>query len=397
MEHQRLAVITTHPIQYNAPLYKRLSQSKDLTLKVFYTLGEQKLHGQYEHEFSRHIEWDIPLLEGYEYVMLKNIAARPRSHAFWGVCNPDITTRIEQWNPTAILLFGWKLSGHLKVLRHFSKRIPILFRGDSTMLDDICGFKSIVRRLILTWVYTHVDIALYVGTQNKRYYMRHGMKNNQLIFAPHAVDNDRFHQSVGIDYTKEANDWRNELGISRDTIVFLFAGKFSPRKDPLTLIKAVKQFNHSCKSSVPVKLILVGDGILSEQIRSMIKGEEHILLLPFQNQSRMPLIYRLCDVFCMTSVMGETWGLAVNEAMACGKPVIASDKVGCAIDLIKENDNGWIYHAGNASELTSIINQIAVGYYNLIRMGRRSYEIIQSWHYDAFCDSVINAMKRVSC
>jgi hypothetical protein len=97
------------------------------------------------------------------------------------------------------LLYGWSFKSHLKCLQHFHKKIPVFFRGDSTLLDEPAGFslRKTMRRLFLKWVYRHVDTAFYTGTNNKKYFLAHGLKDDELIFAPHAVDITRFAQEQG--------------------------------------------------------------------------------------------------------------------------------------------------------------------------------------------------------
>src|ERR1700733_6900174 len=228
---KRLAIVTTHPIQYNAPLFALLTRRNNIDVKVFYTWGQSKDGEKFDPGFGKKTNWDIPLLEGYHYSFVENISGSPGSHHFYGIDNPSLIGDIETWKPDAILVFGWSFKSHLRCLRFFHKKIPVLFRGDSTLLDEKGDLKKIMRRLFLRWVYSHVDTALYVGRQNKLYYQKYGLKERQLIFAPHAVDNDRFLDKDGI-YEKKATVWRRQLGIQHDDIVFLFAGKLEAKKDP---------------------------------------------------------------------------------------------------------------------------------------------------------------------
>ncbi|RYZ24790.1 MAG: glycosyltransferase family 1 protein, partial [Chitinophagaceae bacterium] len=231
---KRLAVVTTHPIQYNAPLFKMLAQSEQLKLKVFYTSGESTLK-KFDHGFGKYIEWNIPVLEGYEYTFVKNVAKKPGSHHFSGIDNPGLIDEIESWRPSAILLYGWSFKSHLQVLRYFHKKTPILFRGDSTLLNRKGFVKKFVRKQFLKWVYQHVDYALYVGTNNKAYFLAHGLKPDQLVFVPHAVDNDRFLAASAL-IRKNTDAWKESNGISPEDTLFLFAGKLDHNKNVSLLI-----------------------------------------------------------------------------------------------------------------------------------------------------------------
>ena len=81
-------------------------------------------------------------------------------------------------------------------------------------------------------------------------------------------------------------------------------------------------------------------------------------MLPFQNQSRMPLVYRLGNIFVLPSAHEETWGLAVNEAMACGRPVLVSDMVGCAPELVMPGQTGEIFRTDDWDDFREKLNNI---------------------------------------
>jgi glycosyltransferase involved in cell wall biosynthesis len=137
----------------------------------------------------------------------------------------------------------------------------------------------------------------------------------------------------------------------------LYAGKFEDKKRPVALMQAVQQIEDS-----RLLLVMVGDGVLGDQVRQIAAEiPARFRVLPFQNQSRMPVVYRLGDIFVLPSAYGETWGLAVNEALACGRPVLVSDHVGCAADLVKPKVNGGIFRADDwdhfRSELTNLMKE----------------------------------------
>ncbi|HEY4324133.1 MAG TPA: glycosyltransferase family 4 protein [Mucilaginibacter sp.] len=368
---KKLAIVTTHPIQYYAPVFQLLHQRKRIAVKVFYTWGETSIK-KFDPGFNKKIEWDIPLLEGYPYEWVKNTAKDPGTHHFNGINNPEIGSQIAEWQPDAILIYGWGFRGHLKTMRYFKNKIPVLFRGDSTLLDEKKGVKTLLRYAYLNRIYSYVDYALYVGTNSKAYFKKHGLKENQLRFAPHAIDNDRF----GADRKLEANELRHRLGIDEDGVVVLFTGKFEEKKAPVLLLDAFLAMKRP-----NAHLLFVGNGSLETQLK--LKAQEHsnIHFLPFQNQSQMPVVYQACDIFCIPSKgPNETWGLAINEAMACGNAILSSDKVGAAVDLIKSDRNGFIFKSGDLPDLIIKLNRLLDNSKNeLEEIGRNSQEMIKDW------------------
>ncbi len=374
---KKLAIVTSHPIQYNAPLFRLLTERGKIELKVFYTWGQTEQGFVYDPDFKKAFKWDIPLLDGYEKEFVENISKEPGAGHFKGIKNRDIIQRIDKYNPDALLVFGWSFQSHLQELRHYAGNKKILFRGDSTLLDEQPGVsvRKIFRRLFLKWVYRHVEFALYVGTANKAYYLSHGLKETQLVYAPHAVDNDRFEDTDGV-YEARANKWKSDLGISSNELVFLFAGKLEAKKDPGLLIDAFASL-----SAPAIRLIIVGSGVLEQELKQQAAADQRIIFLDFQNQQQMPLVYRLGDVFMLPSKgPGETWGLSVNEAMACKRPVIVSNKCGCAHDVV--NGNGIVFEAGNKQDLQKALLYFAENRSEASQMGNKSYQLIRQFSHE---------------
>ena len=383
---KNLAIITTHPIQYYAPLFRLLHQRGKVNIKVFYTWGEEAKGKIFDPGFGAIRSWDIPLLEGYSYEFVKNVSKSPGSSHFGGIVNPDIIERIKVFNADALLVFGWAFNSHLKVVRHFKGNIPVYFRGDSTLLDEAHGFslKKYARRLFLRWVYRNIDKAFYVGTNNKAYYKAHGLKEQQLVYAPHAIDNDRFDDKDG-KYNGAAIQWKKEMNISDNAMVVLFAGKLEGKKNPLFLIEASKLLRQ-------FHFIIIGNGILEDEIKQQAINLKNVTVMPFQNQSMMPIVYRLADIFVLPSHgPGETWGLALNEAMACEIIVVASNKCGGAIDLISEGKNGFII-SPNCKAFIYALEKISHDEMLIASGGKMSKEIIRQFSFSHIATEIENQL-----
>ncbi len=379
----KLAIVSTHPIQYYAPLFKLLAQRGKIKIKVFYTWSQSEKGAKYDPGFGKNIEWDIPLLNGYDYTFIKNSSRQPGTHHYKGIINPTLNLEVETWQPDALLVFGWSFKSHLNCMRYFHKKIPVLFRGDSTLLAEKWGPKLLIRTIFLRWVYKFIDYALYVGINNKKYYLRHDVKKSQLIFAPHAVDNERFYDNKNI-YSDKALLWRTELGIKNNDLVFLFAGKLDYKKDPGLLIRAFRKIQNN-----EVHLIVLGNGPLEEKLKYKYSGTPNLHFIDFQNQSQMPVVYRLGDVLVLPSKGPvETWGLAVNEAMACSRAIIVSDRCGCGIDLVKTNINGFIFRRNNLKELLKKMHLLIANKNRLREMGNNSKEIIKDWSFEKICQPI---------
>lgn len=389
MNKVRLAIITTHPIQYYAPMFKLLAER--CKLKVFYTWGEDSIKSKFDPGFGKAVKWDIPLLEGYDYEFLTNTSIHPGSHHFKGIINPQGIQRINAFQPNAILVYGWSNHSHLKILRYFKGKIPVWFRGDSTLIDKTLNWKTAFKNLFLRWIYSHVDKVFYVGSANKTYFQKYGVKSSQLVFAPHAIDIARFAE----DRQVEASALRKQLDLGEADILILFAGKLELKKDPLLLLNAFTQLNLDY-----VHVLFVGDGALAEQLKSVsqgIKNKKLVHFLPFQNQQIMPVIYQSCDLFCLPSRgPGETWGLAVNEAMAAGKAILVSDKVGCAADLVKYGQNGYVFKSEDSQDLSTKLKLACINANHLAKLGLHSRKIINDWSFEIQVNAIVTELNEYS-
>ena len=337
--------------------------------------------------FGKVIEWDIPLLEGYSFTFVPNNSNKPGTRSFNGIKNPGLIKAVSFYAPDAVLVNGWNFNSHLKVIFFFHKKIPVLFRGDSTLLDKKGFLNRLLKPIVLKQIFKKIDYALYVGEENKKYFIAHGLKVNQLVFVPHAIDNNRFaHGSTDNDKLEKL---RNKYGIAKNKFVFLFAGKLETKKDPALLINTFKMLN------LPGAVLLIaGNGVLEKTLKETCLDWPDIIFIDFQNQTIMPLIYGLSDVFVLPSKgPGETWGLAVNEAMACGKPVIVSNKCGCAPNLVRQGENGFIFPAGNKEALALAMKNIFDKRQESKNMGMRSAELIKDYSFDHIVTAVENTIE----
>ena len=122
----RLAIITTHPIQYNAPLFRLLSERKNIDLKVFYTWGQSK-DEVYDAKFGAVRSWDIPLTDGYEHEFVYNSSTHPDSNRFWGIINPGLQKKLQLWQPGAVLVYRWSVYSHFKLMQQLGGGLNFFF------------------------------------------------------------------------------------------------------------------------------------------------------------------------------------------------------------------------------------------------------------------------------
>ena len=373
---KRLAVITTHPIQYYAPWFRHLAGNGELSVRVFY-LWDFGVTRQVDAGFQKAIQWDVPLLSGYEHEFVPNVSAEPGTQRFLGLQNPQLAERVAAFAPDAVLMMGYNYASLYRFLWQWrGGKTPLIFRGDSHRLVARSGGKEWLRRRFLTKLFGRFSACLYVGDANREYFRYHGVPAARLFFAPHAVDNEWF-ISQREPAHEQAAAWKEELGIPPSHAVILFAGKFEAKKRPLDLMQAFLDAGPERAA-----LLFVGDGALGDEMRARAKGREGIFFAPFQNQSLMPRVYAAADLFVLPSFgPSETWGLAINEAMCMSRPLIVSTHVGCASDLVRHGRNGLIFPAGDVAALTACLTEALSDRSRLRHWGDESLAIIRKYSY----------------
>jgi glycosyltransferase involved in cell wall biosynthesis len=384
----RLAVVTTHPIQYYAPWFRHLASRPELDLRVFY-LWDFGVAEREDKGFGRVIRWDVPLLNGYTSEFVPNVSRRPGTHHFRGIDNPGLSSALRAFGPGAVLCLGYNYVSFIRLLfRRPLGDVPLLHRGDSHRLVPRQGARAWLRRRALTLLFRRFRAFLYVGAANRDYLRMHGVPDERLFFCPHAVDNARF-TADGEATAAAALLWKQELSIPPDKAVILFAGKLEEKKRPLDLLSAF------ARAAVPdAALLFVGNGNQEEALRRAAATVPHVYFAPFQNQSVMPRTYASADVVVLPSYgPAETWGLCVNEAQCLGRPVIVSSHVGCAADLVESGKTGFVFVAGDRAELADCLREALADRNRLRALGEAGRERIQNYSYDVATRGLLAALK----
>jgi glycosyltransferase involved in cell wall biosynthesis len=348
----RLAILTSHPIQYYAPLFRELALRTDL--HVFFahkaTPAQQARAG-----FDTAFEWDIDLTSGYAYSYLKNIARSPGGSHFWGCDTPEIGAELAKLGPFDVLLtLGWHLKSFLQGI-WAAKRlgIPVMVRGDSHLETPRGVIKRTAKNAVYPSFLRRFDAALYVGKHSRAYYEYYRYPAERLFFSPHCVDTLWFAQRATC---KAGLSLRASLGIDAQEKVALFAGKLVPFKRPLDVIEACAMLGDW---GVPVHLLVAGSGEMEGAMRQRAAALGVSLhLLGFQNQTAMPAAYAAVDALILPSTARETWGLVCNEALACGTPIVVSDACGCAPDLAGDGAPGRVFPLADIRSLADTVREV---------------------------------------
>ena len=382
----RAAFVTSHPIQYQVPIFRLLAQRRDLEFTVFFCHvpdGKQQGDG-----FGVDFQWDLPLLEGYSYEILQNVAREPSVTSYYGCDTPGIAERFRRSGFDAVVVNGWVVKSCLQAL-HACRRlgIPCIVRGEANHLRPRPWWKRLLQRALIRQYAGY----LYIGEANRRFYESYGARADQLFPARYCIENDRFARAAQ-DSNRRISA-RTRWSIPDRVVCYLCCGKLIPKKHPLELLQAIQ---HAIAAGANLHLLVVGDGELRRRCEQFAQDNNlPVTFAGFLNQTEIVDAYLASDCLVLPSDYGETWGLVVNEAMACGRAAIVSDQVGCRQDLIIEGRTGLSFPFSRWSELADRLTDLASNRSRLRRMGEAAAKHVAQYSPAAAVDGIAQAVKYV--
>jgi len=384
-----LIFVNSHPIQYFAPLYKYMNE-KGMKVQAWYC-SDESVKGVKDSEFGVEVKWDIPLLEGYEYLFFTNHSWKPSLfNGFFGLMNFGIVKKLFKQPKSVIVVHGWHYFSHLLILLLARLKGHIVcIRSDMSYNQELLksGWKQKIKRAGLKYfVFPRINYFLYIGTQNRLFYKSYGIAEARLLSCPYSVDNNRF-RNESKKLKLSAADIRQRMGVPVDGKIILCTAKYIDKKRPLDLLQAFSQLH-----DVNCWLIMVGEGELRKEMEEFIKTNKlkQVILTGFVNQSAIAEYYAITDVFVMCSSVGENWGLSVNEAMNFDLPVIVSDLTGCSDDLVKDGVNGYVFKTGKVDELAAKL-KLVLG--NKLSWDTSSERIIDEYSYSSLIENISPVIK----
>ena len=393
----RIAYLVSHPIQYQAPLLRRIAQEPDIDLTVLFG-SDFSVRGYKDKGFGVAVKWDIPLLHGYKHEFLPVL----RDKATQSITSPisrGILGRLRGRNGGSAYDLLW-VHGYGTVncmqgmLAAKSLGIPVLMRAESWLADrSRSGTKLMAKQAFFAGLEQLVDGVLCIGTLNREYWQHYFGNRVPLFDMPYAVDNEFFQQKAfEAKATREA--LQEELGLEAGRPVILFASKLQERKLCCDLLEAYKTLVASDGGPVPY-LVIVGDGEMRAQLERDAQGLEGVRFCGFRNQSEMPRFFDIATVFVLPA-RHEPWGLIVNEVMNAGRAVIVTNDVGAQPDLVTDGVEGFVYPVGDVATLTEALRRVVWTPGLAEQMGQAGLRRIKTWDFEADVRGLREAIAHVT-
>jgi glycosyltransferase involved in cell wall biosynthesis len=396
----RLAYLVSHPIQYQAPLLRRIAQEPDIDLTVFFG-SDFSVCGYQDPGFGVDVKWDVPLLDGYKHIFLPRL----RDNATASIASPlnrGILGRLRgqggELGYDVLWVHGYSTVNAMHgMLAAKSLGIPVLLRAESWLRDrGRSGPKLAAKQMFFAMLKRLVDGVLPIGTLNAEYWQHYFGDDVPQFRMPYAVDNAYFAQRAR-DASAGRAELQAELDLDPARPVVLFASKLQERKHCNQLIDAYTRLSPEAGAEPHPYLVIVGDGEERATLerQAAATGFAGIRFCGFRNQSELPRFFDLATVFVLPS-RHEPWGLIVNEVMNAARPVILSDDVGCQPDLIADGVEGCVYPVGNVDGLTDALRRVLDTPGTAESMGRRALARIAGWGFEEDVQGLRRALSRVT-
>ncbi|MGB8522234.1 MAG: glycosyltransferase family 4 protein [Candidatus Acidiferrales bacterium] len=372
----RVLFVATHPVQYESPLLRLLARDPRLEILMAYC-SLQGAEAEFDRDFGVEVKWDVPLLEGYPWVVVKNRSWRTGLGSFFGLFNPEIWGLIRRGQFDAVVLFtGYAYSTFwMAILAAKLSGVAILFGTDATSMQprDARRWKLPIKRFLLPRIFRLADVAILPSEAGRQFILSMGIPDSRIVLTPFVVDNTWWRERAS---EVDRGAVRREWGVPKDALVVLFCAKMQPWKRPGDVLNAFAKANVE-----GAYLVFAGDGPVRAGLEATAKSlgiAERTRFLGFVNQTGLPSVYRSADLFVLPSEY-DPCPAVVCEAMLCGCPVVLSDEIRGRFDLVKNGETGFIFPCGNVEELARVLANTLGDRARLAELSRRAVERMETW------------------
>ena len=369
----KILIFAGNPTQYHAPIFRLLYQRLGGHSLVLFAedLGAEPF---YSKELDSVIKWDVPILDGYEYMYFKNYASRD-SKGFFSRINPGLIWYVFRSDAQFVLVHGYDtLSSWFVFLTAMLSRKKILWRGEAIERKGAYKnfYKAFLKKIVLKFYFKWPYRIFYSCGANKRYLEQY-IDEDRLKFLPCAVDNSFFELNKIKDKT-ELSRLKSSLGIPDDHTVFGTTCRLTSRKRVNLLLGALHELGLN-----NVTILIIGDGPERKSLQDLaLIYDLNVVFVGFVGQFQVARYLSLLDVFVLLSEYDAS-PKALNEALSYSLPLIVSDGIGTAYDLVCHGVNGFIVSTGRESDLVKYLQLLAEDGNLRAKMGERTTELLTTF------------------
>jgi len=387
----RVLLLCSHPTQYGSPMWRRFAKHPNLDVLVAYC-GMQGAQGHVDPGFGIEVAWDVPLLDDYPWVQIKNISPISSRANFFNLVNPGIWKLIRTGKFDVIAIFTGYVCATFWIALAAAKLYgtPVMYGTDATTLQPVDGrsWKVSLKKWFWPLLFRIADVVIAPSSGTVTLMRSLNVPEEKIHLMPYVVDNDWWiEKAKNVDRRAVRGKWN----VPENANVILFCAKLQSWKRPADVLYAFH------RAGIPNSyLVFAGEGPLRKELEresAQLGLSERVRFLGFVNQSGLPEVYVSCEVMVLPSEY-EPFGVVVNEAMLCGCAVITSDRVGARFDLVREGITGFTYRAGDVAALASMMSRILECSARLRGMGEAARTRMSEWSPEMNIQATVNAFER---
>ncbi|HET9803959.1 MAG TPA: glycosyltransferase family 4 protein [Candidatus Acidoferrum sp.] len=384
----RVLVVASHPVQYMAPVLRRMASHPRLDLRVAYC-SLRGAEAVVDPDFGTEVKWDVPLLDGYEWTHVPNKG--PERDSFWGMNNPGLKGMIFDGKFDAVICFTGYVRASFWIARRAAKKAgaAFIFGTDASSLEPRDGkaWKIAFKKIVWPRLFGLADQVVVPSSASEAMMRALGIPAEKITMTPYSVDNAWWMEQAGrVDREAE----REKFGLRDEDTAILFCAKLQPWKRPMDLLRAYAQAQQENS-----RLIFAGDGPLKAELEAeaaRLGVADQVVFSGFVNQSALPALYKLVDLMVLPSSY-EPFAVVVNEAMCCGCPVMVSDRVGAARDLVEPVAPDLVFPVGNVQLLADKLARVLRNPEVLRKLRPIVVEHIKTWSPERNIEAMIAAIE----
>ncbi|MGO9088663.1 MAG: glycosyltransferase family 4 protein [Candidatus Sulfotelmatobacter sp.] len=374
---RRLLLLTEIISPYRIPLFNALARHENVDLHVIF-LAETDPNLRQWQVYKDEIKFSYQVLPSW----------RRRLGKYNVLLNRGLGQALAAAAPDVILCGGYSyIASWQALLWARSRSVPFLLWSESNRQDLRRGH-ALVEFLKAEFV-QRCDAFVVPGRSAREYLRSQKIKETSIFTAPNAVDNDFFGSAAAM-VRREASDRRRELGLPDR--YFLFVGRLVAEKGVFDLLSAYAKLDNEVRQRTG--LVFVGDGVsqrkLEEQAASISPGR--VIFSGFAQREQLAEYYAFAQALILPTYT-DTWGLVVNEAMACALTAILSRAAGCAADLVKEHWNGLLIPPKDVAALTEAMTSLANHPELCVTMGANAVQHISHYSPAEWATGVARAVE----
>jgi glycosyltransferase involved in cell wall biosynthesis len=372
----RVVILTEIISPYRIPLFNALSCRDEVELQVIFLAETDPTLRQWR-VYKDEIKFSYQVLPSF----------RKRMGKYNLLLNRGLGAALDAARPNVILCGGYNYLASWQAL-HWARvhSVPFLLWSESNLQDLRRGYPLV--EFLKDEFLRRCSGFVVPGLSARAYLRAHKIKDEIIFAALNAVDNELFATAAAETRTNAAAR-RQELHLP--SRYFLFVGRLVREKGVFELLSAYAKLDEQLRREIG--LVFAGDGAsrkqLKEKAASISPGT--IIFPGFAHREQLADYYALAEMLILPTYT-DPWGLVVNEAMACGLPVIVSHAAGCAADLVRENWNGLLIPPRDVSSLATAMKHLAGQPAMLAMMGANSAQHISKYSAEEWPAGIIQAM-----